>query len=92
MKYNTSYNSTLVSPYSYLEFLIFHFLYVVVTIGFIRKKPVGYERDGFVTLTVGVLSGDLQRDVVVSLHSDDSHIQNGARGIHNHIRLHIVCV
>ena len=63
-----------------LSFLFLFFI-VVVTIGFINDKPTGYENDGLVTLMVGVLSGTLQHDFMVTLFSENSSVPNSATGI-----------
>lgn len=59
-----------------------HSFSAVAVIGFINPPYSGLERDEFATLTVGVISGILQRDLVVLLTSED--LPGGATGMFNY--------
>ena len=44
----------------------------------------GSESDGYVTLTVGVTNGQLQRDFIVIHSSEDQNVTNTATGMMNY--------
>ena len=55
-----------------------------MTIGFLRSSYTGSESDGYVTLTVGVTNGQLQRDFIVILTNEDRNVTNTATGMMNY--------
>ena len=64
--------------------VLYLFLHIVVTIGFLSNSYTGSESDGYATLTVGVTNGQLQRDFIVTLTNEDQNVTNTATGMMNY--------
>ncbi len=73
--------------------LLFFFVNVVITIGFLNRSYTAIEGDRVAVLEVGIILGNLQRDFVISFSTENLNVANAAnstydRSTHTHTHTH----